>query len=74
MDQELAYLASWLHTRDDLQDALTCHLRAKASRLGLDWSTSLPPLPFARRLESAFAPYAPAPHTLRRPPTLTHVA
>ncbi len=58
--QERDYLCNWLHTRDELQDALTRHLRAKAHQAHLDWSTPRPPLVFTQRLAQALAPYAPA--------------
>ncbi len=60
VDQERAYLCNWLHTRDELQDALTRHLRAKAHLQHLDWSTPRPPLHFDKRLAQALAPYSPA--------------
>jgi hypothetical protein len=57
IEQELAYLGNWLHSRPELQDRLTRQLRAKAQRHDIDWSTPRPPLAFTQRLAQALAPY-----------------
>ena len=56
--QERAYLAAWLHSRDEERTATASRLRQVAIVQGIDW-TKAPPraVMFADRLHTLMAPY-----------------
>jgi hypothetical protein len=56
--QELAYLAAWLHTRDEERTPTAGRLRQVALKEGIDW-TKRPPraVMFVDRLAQLMAPY-----------------
>jgi hypothetical protein len=56
--QETAYLAAWLHTRDEERTPTVSRLRQVALKEGLDWTKAPPPaLHFVQRLDGLMAPY-----------------
>jgi hypothetical protein len=60
-EQERAYLANYLSTREDDTDKTTVRLRKSALDQGIDWTHPPAPLAFADRMAALMAPYRPHP-------------